>query len=67
MFCRLIRVDMIETFSLASAHLYQDASASQARLRYKIFVQQWGLRHAHYDGLEYDEFDMPSAVYFVIR
>jgi acyl homoserine lactone synthase len=58
---------MIETFSLSSAYLYQDAWASQARLRYKIFVKQRGLPHTHFDGLEYDEFDTPSAVYLVWR
>ena len=58
---------MIEIFSLATAHLYQDALASQARLRHKVFVKQRGLPHLHYDGLEYDEFDTPSAVYFVWR
>jgi acyl homoserine lactone synthase len=58
---------MIEAFSLATAHLYQDALASQARLRYRVFVKQRGLPHPHYMGLEYDEFDTPSAVYLVWR
>src|SRR3954447_3527322 len=58
---------MIEAFSLATAHLYQDALASQARLRFRVFVQQRGLEHTAYDGLEYDEFDTPSAVYLVWR
>jgi acyl homoserine lactone synthase len=58
---------MIEAFSLATAHLYQDALASQARLRYRVFVQQRGLPHSHYAGMEYDEFDTPSAVYLVWR
>ena len=58
---------MIEAFSLATAHLFQDALASQARLRFRVFVEQRGLPHSHYDGLEYDEFDTPSAVYLVWR
>jgi N-acyl-L-homoserine lactone synthetase len=58
---------MIEAFSLATAHLYLDALSSQARLRYKVFVEQRGLPHSHFDGLEYDEFDTPSAVYLVYR
>jgi acyl homoserine lactone synthase len=58
---------MIEAFSLATAHLYQDALASQARLRYRVFVQQRDLPHSNYDGLEYDEFDTPSATYLVWR
>jgi acyl homoserine lactone synthase len=59
--------DMIEAFSLATAHLYQDALASQARLRYRVFVQQRGFPHSYFDDLEYDEFDTPSAVYLVWR
>jgi len=58
---------MIEAFSLATAHLFQDALASQARLRFRVFVQLRGLSHAHFEDLEYDEFDTPSAVYLVWR
>jgi acyl homoserine lactone synthase len=58
---------MIEAFNLATAHLFQDALASQARLRFRVFVEQRGLPHSHYSGLEYDEFDTPSAVYLVWR
>lgn len=58
---------MIEVFSLATAHLFDNALASQARLRYRVFVQGRGLAHLHFDGLEYDEFDTPAAVYLVWR
>lgn len=58
---------MIEAFTLATAHHFGDALASQARLRYKMFVAHRGLPHLHYAGLEYDEFDTPAAVYFVWR
>ena len=58
---------MIEAFNLATAHLFQDALASQARLRFRVFVEQRGLPHSHYRGLEYDEFDTPSAIYLVWR
>jgi N-acyl-L-homoserine lactone synthetase len=58
---------MIEAFSLATAHLFQDALASQARLRYEVFVRQRGLAHSSFDNLEFDEFDTPSAVYLVWR
>jgi N-acyl-L-homoserine lactone synthetase len=58
---------MIEAFSLKTAHLFGDALASQARLRYRVFVQQRALPHASYDGMEYDEFDTPAAVYLVWR
>jgi N-acyl-L-homoserine lactone synthetase len=59
--------EMIEAFSLATAHLFQDALASQASLRHRVFVQQRSLPHSHFEGLEYDEFDTPSAVYLVWR
>ena len=61
------RRTMIEAFTLATAHHFGDALASQARLRYKTFVAHRGLPHQHYAGLEYDEFDTPAAVYFVWR
>jgi N-acyl-L-homoserine lactone synthetase len=58
---------MIEEFSLATAHLFQDALASQARLRYEVFVRQRGLAHSSFDNFEFDEFDTPAAVYLVWR
>lgn len=58
---------MIEEFSLATAHFFQDALASQARLRYEVFVRQRGLAHSSFDSLEFDEFDTPAAVYLVWR
>ncbi|MGP0091332.1 MAG: acyl-homoserine-lactone synthase [Xanthobacteraceae bacterium] len=58
---------MIEAFSLKTAHHFGDALASQARLRYQVFVQHRALPHTHYDGMEYDEFDTPAAVYLVWR
>jgi acyl homoserine lactone synthase len=58
---------MIEGFSLKTAHLFGDALASQARLRYRVFVQHRGLPHPHHDGMEYDEFDTPAAFYLVWR
>lgn len=58
---------MIEAFSLRTAHKFGDALASQARLRHKVFIEQRRLEHLSYDGLEYDEFDTPGAVYFVWR
>jgi acyl homoserine lactone synthase len=60
-------MDMIEAFSLRTAHNFGDALASQARLRYRTFVQHRALPHTFYDGMEYDEFDTPAAVYLVWR
>jgi N-acyl-L-homoserine lactone synthetase len=58
---------MIEAFSLATAHRFQDALASQARLRHDVFVRRRGLPHSSYEGLEFDEFDTPAAIYLVWR
>lgn len=58
---------MIEAFSLASAHLVGDALSQQARLRFRAFVRRNHLDHPFYDGMEYDEFDTPAAVYLVWR
>jgi len=58
---------MIEAFSLATSHRFQDALASQARLRHQVFVEQRGLPHTSYEGLEFDEFDTPAAKYLVWR
>jgi acyl homoserine lactone synthase len=58
---------MVDVFSLRTAHSFGDALASQARLRYRVFVQHRKLDHPAYDGMEYDEFDTPGAVYFVWR
>lgn len=58
---------MIEAFSLANAHRFQDALASQARLRHEVFVERRGLPHSSFEGLEFDEFDTPAAKYLVWR
>jgi len=58
---------MIEAFSLKTAHLFGDALASQARLRYRVFVRHRRLPHRHHGGMEYDEFDTPAAHYLVWR
>lgn len=58
---------MIEAFSVATAHQFQDALASQARLRFEVFVRRRGLDHLSWEGLEFDEFDNPAATYLVWR
>lgn len=58
---------MVEGFSLKTAHHFGDALASQARLRHRVFVEHRDLLHKTYDGMEYDEFDTPAAVYLVWR
>lgn len=58
---------MIEAFSIATAHLFQDALASQARLRHDVFVNRRKLDHSSFGGLEFDEFDTPAAIYLIWR
>jgi len=58
---------MIDVVTLATAHLFGDALASQARLRYRMFVACRKIDHAHFDGMEYDRFDTPAAVYLLWR
>ncbi len=58
---------MIDVVTLATAHLFGDALASQARLRYRMFVGCRSVDHAHFEGMEYDRFDTPSAVYLLWR
>lgn len=58
---------MIEAFSISTAHLFQNAYAEQARLRHRVFVDQRKLPHNTFDGMEFDEFDTPAAVYLVWR
>jgi acyl homoserine lactone synthase len=58
---------MIEAFDLRTAHLFGDGMFQQARLRYEVFIKRRQLDHSAYNGLEYDQFDTPGAVYFVWR
>lgn len=58
---------MIEAFSVSTAHHFQDALASQARLRHEVFVKRRKLDHSSWAGLEFDEFDTPAATYLVWR
>ncbi len=58
---------MIDVVTLANAHLFGNALASQARLRFRMFVACRNIEHAHFDGMEYDRFDTPAAVYLLWR
>ena len=58
---------MIETVTLQSAHLFGDALADQHRFRYRQFVVRAGWSVPHFDGMEYDQFDTPAAVYLLWR
>lgn len=58
---------MIDVITWATTHEYGDALASQARLRQRMFIECRNVDHASFDGLEYDRFDTPAAVYLLWR
>jgi len=58
---------MIDVVTWGTAHLYGDAMAQQHRLRHRLFVERNGWKVPSHDGMEYDQFDTPAAVYLVRR
>lgn len=58
---------MIEAITWENAHLYGDALVSQHRLRHYLFIEQQRYDVPNFNGLEYDQFDSPAAVYLVRR
>jgi len=58
---------MIDYFSWETAHLYGEAWISHHRLRHKLFIDRQGWQVPSYNGLEYDQYDTPAAVYLVWR
>lgn len=58
---------MIDVVSLENAHLFGPALASQHRLRYRVFVERQCWDVPRYNGMEYDQFDTPAAVYLIYR
>lgn len=53
--------------SMATEARCPGAIVAQHRLRYRIFVQRLGWHLPTFDGLEYDEYDNPTATYLVWR
>jgi len=58
---------MIDLLTLQTSHLFGDALADQHRFRYQQFVVRGGWDVPHVDGMEYDQFDTPAAVYLLWR
>lgn len=56
---------MIQAFNFETAHLYGDALPTLLRLRHREFVERLGYKVPTYNGMEYDQYDTPAAVYFV--
>lgn len=58
---------MIDVVSFATAHCFGDALPSSLRLRHKIFVERQRYDVPCFDGMEFDQFDTPAAVYLLWR
>lgn len=58
---------MIDAITWKNAHLYGKALASQYQLRHRLFIERNGWGVPNFDGMEYDQYDTPAAVYLVWR
>lgn len=58
---------MIEVVTWANAHVFGDALAQHHRLRHKCFIERNGWAVPSHDGMEYDQYDTPAAVYLIRR
>ena len=58
---------MIHGFSLETAHLLGDALPAMHRLRHKVFVERQRYDVPTYNGMEWDQFDTPAAIYLLWR
>lgn len=60
---------MVDCFTQTTAHLFKKwpALEAQYKLRYRIFIEKHNWDVPSYNGLEYDQYDTPSAVYFTSR
>lgn len=58
---------MLDIVTWENQHFFGNALAAQYKLRYRIFVQRQAWDVPSYNGMEYDQFDTPAAVYLVRR
>lgn len=58
---------MIDMLNFETAHFYGDALPTLMRLRYSEFVERLKYEVPVYNGMEFDQYDTPAAVYFVWR
>lgn len=58
---------MIELLNFETAHRHGDALPSLLRLRYAEFVERQKYDVPVYNGMEYDQYDTPAAVYLIWR
>ncbi|MDX1580721.1 MAG: acyl-homoserine-lactone synthase [Alphaproteobacteria bacterium] len=57
----------VDCFNWDSAHFFGDALTAQAKLRYQRFIAELSWDVPSYNGMEFDQYDNPSAYYFVVR
>ena len=58
---------MIDCVTWETSHRFGDALVSQHRLRHRVFVERHGWQLPTHNGMEYDQFDTPAAVYLIWR
>lgn len=58
---------MIEVVTWSNAHVFGDALAQHHRLRHRCFIERNGWTVPNHDGMEYDQYDTPAAVYLIRR
>ena len=58
---------MITVFNTETAHQYGDEYPAMLKCRYREFVRRSGYEVPTYNGMEYDQYDTPAAVYLTWR
>ena len=58
---------MLDCVTWETSHKFGDALVAHHRLRHRVFVERHGWNVPSHNGMEYDQFDTPAAVYLVWR
>lgn len=58
---------MIEVLNIETAHRFGDALPILLKLRFNEFVERLDYKVPTYNGMEYDQYDTPAAVYIAWR
>ena len=58
---------MIDAITFETAHLLGDALPSMYRFRHRVFVERQNYDVPNHNGMEWDQFDTPAAVYLLWR
>jgi len=58
---------MIDAITFETAHLLGDALPSMYRFRHRVFVERQNYAVPNHNGMEWDQFDTPAAVYLLWR